>query len=111
MNSCRRRYCQQLFQPSRFHPHQTVCVNADCQRHQRRDYHRRKIERFPRSPSRFQFKVAPARQCRTPGQLMLYFRFPAASFCCGQECLSLRINNLLGYTPANLCFKSGQLML
>ena len=63
------------------------------------------------NPGRFQFKVAPARQCRTPGQLMLYFRFPAASFCCGQECLSLRINNLLGYTPANLCFKSGQLML
>ncbi len=47
MGHRRCRYCQQLFQPSRFHPHQTICGGADCQRHQRRDYHRRKIETDP----------------------------------------------------------------
>jgi hypothetical protein len=41
------RYCQQLFQPSRFHPNQTVCGGADCQQHRRRDYHHRKMETDP----------------------------------------------------------------
>jgi hypothetical protein len=40
-------YCQQLFQPSRFHPEQIVCGRPECQRRRHRDYHRRKIERDP----------------------------------------------------------------
>ena len=41
------RYCQQLFQPSPFHPHQIACGQPDCRRHRRREYHRRKIETDP----------------------------------------------------------------
>jgi hypothetical protein len=40
-------HCQELFQPSRFRPHQLVCSRSDCQRQRRRDYHRRKIETDP----------------------------------------------------------------
>ena len=47
MSDRRCHYCQQLFQPSRFHPHQIICGRLDCQRHRRRDYHRRKIETDP----------------------------------------------------------------
>jgi hypothetical protein len=36
-------YCKQKFRPSRFHPEQTVCVSADCQRRRRADYHKRKL--------------------------------------------------------------------
>jgi hypothetical protein len=41
------RHCQQPFRASRFHPHQIVCGSPDCQRHHRRDYHRRKMETDP----------------------------------------------------------------
>jgi hypothetical protein len=44
MSDRRCRYCQQLFQPSRFHPHQIICGRPYCRRHHRREYHRRKIE-------------------------------------------------------------------
>lgn len=37
------RYCQQLFQLSRYHPHQLVCSRHACQGQRRRDYHRRKL--------------------------------------------------------------------
>ena len=37
------RYCQQLFQLSRYHPHQLVCSRTDCQGQRRREYHRRKL--------------------------------------------------------------------
>lgn len=47
MSDRRCRYCQQLFQPSRFHPHQIVCGRPDCQRHRQREYHRPKIEADP----------------------------------------------------------------
>lgn len=47
MNDRRCRYCQQLFQPSRFRPHQFVCSRSECQRQRRRDYHRRKVETDP----------------------------------------------------------------
>ena len=47
MSDRRCRYRQQLFQPSRFHPHQFLCGDTDCQRQHRRDYHRRKIETDP----------------------------------------------------------------
>ena len=47
MSDRRCRYCQQLFQPSCFHPHQLVCSQPDCQRQRRRDYHRGKIETDP----------------------------------------------------------------
>jgi hypothetical protein len=36
-------YCQQLFQLSRYHPHQLVCSRPDCQRQRRREYHRHKL--------------------------------------------------------------------
>jgi hypothetical protein len=37
------RFCKCSFRPSRFHPEQTVCVAAECQRQRRREYHRRKV--------------------------------------------------------------------
>jgi hypothetical protein len=40
-------YCQQKFRPSRFHPEQTVCVSAECQRQPRADYHKRKLASDP----------------------------------------------------------------
>jgi hypothetical protein len=43
MSDRRCRYCQQLFQPSRYHPQQIVCSRSDCQRQRRREYHRRKL--------------------------------------------------------------------
>lgn len=39
--SCR--FCQCSFHASRFHPEQTVCAAAECQRQRRREYHRRKV--------------------------------------------------------------------
>ena len=39
--SCR--YCQQLFQPSRYRPQQFACGRPDCQRQRRQAYHRRKL--------------------------------------------------------------------
>ena len=35
-------YCHLSFDPSPFHPEQTVCTSPECQRHRRSDYHRRK---------------------------------------------------------------------
>jgi len=37
------RFCHCSFCASRFHPEQTVCAAADCQRQRRREYHRRKV--------------------------------------------------------------------
>jgi len=39
------RYCQQIFQPSRYRPQQSVCSEPDCQRRRRSDYHRERIRR------------------------------------------------------------------
>ena len=47
MNDRRCRYCQQVFQPSSYHPQQTVCSELSCQRQRRRDYHRQKIASDP----------------------------------------------------------------
>ncbi len=43
MSDHRCRYCQQVFQASRFHSNQTACGNPNCQRQRRRDYHRHKL--------------------------------------------------------------------
>ncbi len=43
MSNRRCRYCQQLFQPSRYHPHQLVCSRPECQRQRCREYHRHKL--------------------------------------------------------------------
>jgi hypothetical protein len=40
-------YCQQVFQPSKFQPRQTVCGGADCQRGRRTEYHRKKLTADP----------------------------------------------------------------
>ena len=37
------RLCQCPFGPSRFHPEQSVCGAAECQRRRRREYHRHKV--------------------------------------------------------------------
>lgn len=37
------RFCQCLFRLSRFHPEQTVCAAAECQRRRRREYHRHHV--------------------------------------------------------------------
>ena len=47
MSDRRCRYCQQFFQPSRYHPQQIVCGHPHCQRQRRRDYHRRKLQTDP----------------------------------------------------------------
>ena len=36
-------YCHQPFDPSPYHPRQTVCLSPECQSHRRSDYHRKKI--------------------------------------------------------------------
>jgi hypothetical protein len=41
------RYCERVFQPSKFQPGQTVCSEADCQRRRRSDTHRRKLASDP----------------------------------------------------------------
>ena len=43
MSDRRCRFCQQVFQLSRYHPHQLVCGRPDCQTQRRREYHRRKL--------------------------------------------------------------------
>jgi hypothetical protein len=47
MGERRCRYCQQVFQPSKFQPRQTVCGEVGCQRKRRTDYHREKIAADP----------------------------------------------------------------
>jgi hypothetical protein len=47
MVELRCRYCEQIFQPSKYQPRQSVCGNSDCQRRRRADYHRRKIAADP----------------------------------------------------------------
>ena|SRR5215470_14554223 len=41
------RYCQQAFQPARYHPEQAVCGQVSCQRQRLREYHRNKIRADP----------------------------------------------------------------
>jgi len=36
-------YCHKSFDPSPFHPKQSVCLSPECQRRRRSDYHRNKI--------------------------------------------------------------------
>jgi hypothetical protein len=43
MGQRRCRYCQKVFQPSKFQPRQAVCGGPDCQRRRRTDYHKAKI--------------------------------------------------------------------
>jgi len=40
-------YCQQEFEPSRYHPDQHVCSSKECQRRRRADYHRKKLKVDP----------------------------------------------------------------
>jgi hypothetical protein len=47
MKDSRCRYCQQVFQPSAYHPRQTICSQPACQRQRRTDYHRQKIASDP----------------------------------------------------------------
>jgi len=47
MSDRRCRYCQRLFQPSRFHPQQAVCSQLSCQQQRQRDYHHQKIRCDP----------------------------------------------------------------
>jgi hypothetical protein len=41
------RYCERIFQPSKYQPGQSVCSEPDCQRRRRADYHRQKIAADP----------------------------------------------------------------
>lgn len=41
------RYCDRVFQPSKFQPRQCVCSESECQRRRRADYHRQKIASDP----------------------------------------------------------------
>ena len=41
------RYCEQVFQPSKFQPGQSVCSGPECQRRRRTDGHRHKIASDP----------------------------------------------------------------
>ena len=39
------RYCQQIFQPSKYHPQQSVCSEPACQRRRQSDDHRERIRK------------------------------------------------------------------
>lgn len=41
------RFCQQVFEPSKFRLDQSVCSQAECQRRRRAEYHRQKIATDP----------------------------------------------------------------
>jgi hypothetical protein len=41
------RYCERVFQPSKFHPDQAVCLESDCQRRRRVDAHRQRLAADP----------------------------------------------------------------
>lgn len=41
------RYCEVIFQPSKYQPGQLVCSQSECQRRRRTDYHRQKIAADP----------------------------------------------------------------
>ena len=41
------RYCEVIFQPSKYQPRQAVCSQSECQRRRRTDYHRQKIAADP----------------------------------------------------------------
>jgi hypothetical protein len=47
MGERRCRYCQKVFQPSKFQPRQTVCGESGCQQKRRTDYHKEKIASDP----------------------------------------------------------------
>ena len=44
---CCCRYCQALFEPSKFRPDQRVCHQPECQRRRRTEYHRNKTAADP----------------------------------------------------------------
>ena len=41
------RYCERIFQPSKYQPAQLVCSDFGCQRRRRAEYHRQKIATDP----------------------------------------------------------------
>jgi hypothetical protein len=41
------RYCERIFQPSKYQPAQSVCSEPGCQGRRRADYHRQKIAADP----------------------------------------------------------------
>ena len=41
------RYCERIFQPSKYQPGQSVCSEPGCQRRRRADYHRQRIAADP----------------------------------------------------------------
>src|SRR3954469_8282769 len=43
MSERRCRYCQESFQPSKFHRQQQVCGAPECQKQRRTEYHKQKI--------------------------------------------------------------------
>jgi hypothetical protein len=47
MGERRCRYCEKLFQPSKFQPRQAVCGEAGCRRKRRTDYHKEKLASDP----------------------------------------------------------------
>ena len=40
-------YCERIFQPSKYHPAQSVCSDSGCQRRRRAEYHRQRIVADP----------------------------------------------------------------
>jgi hypothetical protein len=47
MGERRCRYCQKVFEPSKFQPRQAVCGESGCQQKRRTDYHKEKIASDP----------------------------------------------------------------
>jgi hypothetical protein len=41
------RYCERIFQPSKYQPGQSVCSDPGCQRRRRAEYHRQKMAMDP----------------------------------------------------------------
>ena len=57
------RYCQPIFQPSRYRPQQNVCSRQECQRRRRSEHHGERI----RNDSAYAADVRPTPQ-RDPAQ-------------------------------------------
>ena len=47
MGERRCRYCQRVFQPSKFQPRQSVCGESGCQEKRRAEYHKEKLASDP----------------------------------------------------------------
>lgn len=66
-------YCKKRFEPSRYHPNQTVCSSTECQRRRRTEYHRRKLREDPEYREQCSLSRQKWREAH-PGYMKRYLR-------------------------------------